>query len=438
MAEPTQLSQPTRLNEPTHLAGSAGLDEPAVCSRSTVRPHGTAAATHVGRFPSMCNQPGAADVYGVGEYGARREDAMGARIGNRAGLPADARRRAGMERAPILVVAVAALALASCSTEHNNGSRQAGTVTRAVGRSPAAAEARSPAGARPTRTGTAPAEAHSSAHRTTTDPGRLVPSPSRGSSAATTRTAPGTGDGAGRAGSVTGSSATQQSRTAADATRVVTFDPFTASGSLAFPLHASGSATGTCIDAGVAGGASYRCFASSPGGIFDPCFAGPRGPSEPLACVTSPKDPNVVMLRATSIQDLVPVPPPPRPWAIELASGTVCTLVNAAWDGLGPFGCQPTPGEGPDSSTSATSNGSSATGPAAFGAGATGTSTTRVGQGLTGVATGTTGTAATASGAAIADCHQPAPGSPWWTAACQAAQSTSSPFTSERVVVVWR
>ncbi len=363
---------------------------------------------------------------------------MGARVGNLAGVPADARRGAGTDRAMSLVLVVAALALASCSTGHDDGSHPAGTAGRALGGSPTAGAVRSSADAEPARTGTALAHAHGSAHRTTTAPGHLVPSPSRGGSTATTRTAPRTGGRAGRASSGTGSATTQQSRTAVDATRVVTFEPFTASGSLASPLHASGSATGTCIDAGVAGGASYRCFASSPGGIFDPCFAGPRGTSEPLACVTSPKDTNVVMLRATSIQDLVPVSLPPRPWAIELAGGTVCTLVNAAWDGLGPFGCPPVPAAGPDSSTSAAIHGSGATGPGAAGAGATGTSTTRAGQSLIGTATGTLGTAATASGATIADCHQPAPGSPWWTAACQAVQSTSSPFTAERVVVVWR
>jgi hypothetical protein len=73
--------------------------------------------------------------------------------------------------------------------------------------------------------------------------------------------------------------------------------------------------------------------------------------------------------------------PASRPWAVRLAGGQICVLVDAAWGGLGPFGCQP---PGP-----------------------------------------------------LADCHMPAEGSPWWTVACQGQETESSPFADYRVETVW-
>jgi hypothetical protein len=142
-------------------------------------------------------------------------------------------------------------------------------------------------------------------------------------------------------------------------------------------LHVTGQQSGACFEYG--GGADerdyYRC------GTMQPCFAGPEGTDSPLVCpqglVTAD---DVVLWSATSV-DIHVVPATTRtPWAMELSDGDVCTLVNAAWSGLGPFGCAAAP---------------------------------------------------------WADCHQPQAAIPLWTAACQAQETSTSLFTSTTVEKVW-
>jgi hypothetical protein len=168
------------------------------------------------------------------------------------------------------------------------------------------------------------------------------------------------------------------------ATQPIIYDPFTATGAIKPSLRViSTQPIKTCEAEGVAGEASFRCFTASE--IYDPCFARPGATSGPLLCPSDPAGDQVVELTGLSL----PTPAPhqgisdTRPWAIQLADGQVCILVNAAWGGLGPFGCGSTP-PGP-----------------------------------------------------VADCHAPVSGSPLWTAACQDQENATSPFTTDRVDTVW-
>jgi hypothetical protein len=171
----------------------------------------------------------------------------------------------------------------------------------------------------------------------------------------------------------------------ADQTQSIIYDPFTASGTIKPSLRISSRHTvKTCVADGVAGAASLRCFTTD-NGIEDPCFAQPGTTSGPLLCPSDPAGNQVVELTGLSL----PAPAPPqrasdtRPWAVLLADGQVCTLVNAAWGGLGPFSCVTTPpGE-------------------------------------------------------LADCHAPVAGSPFWTAACQDQETDASAFSRQPVHTVW-
>jgi hypothetical protein len=96
---------------------------------------------------------------------------------------------------------------------------------------------------------------------------------------------------------------------------------------------------------------------------------------------------NVVRLDVGMLPVSASTAAPRRPWAMHLSNGQSCVLVDAAWGGLGPFGCQ-APASGPGSG-------------------------------------------------AVADCRVPASGTPWWTTTCQATESDASPFVSYRLVVVW-
>jgi hypothetical protein len=168
--------------------------------------------------------------------------------------------------------------------------------------------------------------------------------------------------------------------TGATATRQVRYQPFTAQGAMAPSLHVTATlAARTCVGSGVAGSSSYRCFASG-GAIYDPCFAAPGASTGPLLCPSNPADSNVVELTIATLPGSEGGPAT-RPWAMQLAGGQVCLQINAAWGGLGPFGCQP---PGPE-----------------------------------------------------ADCHAPVGGSPTWTASCQSQETDSAPFTPDDVVTVW-
>ena len=70
-----------------------------------------------------------------------------------------------------------------------------------------------------------------------------------------------------------------------------------------------------------------------------------------------------------------------RTWAFQLAGGQACVLVNAAWDGLGPFSCS------------------------------------------------------SSSPSSIPNCHVPKRASPWWSVQC--ATVKGAPFSTHRVIRVW-
>jgi hypothetical protein len=171
-------------------------------------------------------------------------------------------------------------------------------------------------------------------------------------------------------------------------TEQITYEPFTGA-TLKPDWHVSARDSGTCFQYG--GGAQgrylYRC------GTMQPCVAGSLGPDAPLACLLgAPAANDVVLWTATSVDTTGFTPATTKtPFAMQLSDGTICELVNAAWSGLGPFGCDGFPGAG----------GSPATTPA--------------------------------------DCRQPvaATTTPYWTTQCQDQLAQSSPFTSTTVVRVW-
>ena len=167
-------------------------------------------------------------------------------------------------------------------------------------------------------------------------------------------------------------------------TRTVTYEPFTTTG-IDPRLMVTSHVTGTCIrySRGEAERFYFRCFGTG-SGIYDPCFAGPQSTIAPLVCPPSPTSSDVVEFIVTSVTSDEPPSPTMPPWAMQLSSGQICVLVNAAWSGLGPYVCQPA-----------------------------------------------------ASQPSASDCHTPAAVQPFWTAACQAQETDASPFTTRNVVTVW-
>lgn len=166
-------------------------------------------------------------------------------------------------------------------------------------------------------------------------------------------------------------------------TQEVAYYPFTPLGTADPSLSITRTVSGNCVGGGVAGADSYRCFAQPNGEIFDPCFSPPRAVSGPLLCVPAPNVTDVVQFDVGKLPTASPGLPL-RLWAMQLADGQVCVLVEAAWSGLGPFAC-PTP----------------------------------------------------TAGGSFADCHAPVRGTGGWSAPCQAAETSSSPFTTVRVQEAW-
>jgi hypothetical protein len=171
-------------------------------------------------------------------------------------------------------------------------------------------------------------------------------------------------------------------------TEQITYQPFDGSG-LDPSLHLAARQSGECFTYG--GGADgrylYRC------GTMQPCFAGPDGTSAPLVCPigADPLSGTVILWQATSVDATGFVPATTRtPWAMQLSDGVICSLVDAAWSGLGPFGCSTT-----------------------------------------------TGTGGTGAASGPADCRQPVPSATLWTAGCQDHLTEASPFTPTTVVKVW-
>ncbi len=177
-------------------------------------------------------------------------------------------------------------------------------------------------------------------------------------------------------------------------TAMITYAPFTATGAIDPGLQVTSRATGTCIrySRGPTGRDYYRCFGSG-SGIYDPCFAGPQTTAAPLVCPMGPISSDITEFTVTSITSTEPPSTSVTPWAMQLSGGQVCLLVSAAWGGLGPYGCQPSP------------TGSSPTQPA------------------------------------VADCHapaaSPAASQPLWSAACQEQEVAASPFTTQDVATLW-
>jgi len=172
-------------------------------------------------------------------------------------------------------------------------------------------------------------------------------------------------------------------RTTLPGTQEVAYSPFSPLGTADPSLSVTRTVSGTCQSDGVAGAGSYRCFAQPSGEIFDPCFSSPRVPAGPLLRVPAPNVTAVVAFDAgappaASSGSLL------RLWAMELADGQVCVLLDAAWSGLGPFAC-PTP----------------------------------------------------TAGGSFADCHPPVRGASGWDAACQENETASSPFTTVLVQKAW-
>ena len=200
------------------------------------------------------------------------------------------------------------------------------------------------------------------------------------------------GSGAAAAHRTTTSTAEAHSTTAAPSTTTttgpaltdLTFSPFTAQGSLAQGLQVTQQVTGHCSNPGVAGSASYRCIAE-PGDVpYDPCFAPPVAGGGALVCVPDPTDLDVIRFSAGTLPEASTTVPATRVWAMRLHNGEVCVLVNAQWDGRGPFAC-PTP----------------------------------------------------SAAGSVADCRAPTKTAQGWSTECQAEENASSPFATVPVVNVW-
>jgi hypothetical protein len=104
-----------------------------------------------------------------------------------------------------------------------------------------------------------------------------------------------------------------------------------------------------------------------------------------LICVPDPAVIDVIRFSPGTLPRASTSVPKARVWAMRLQNGEVCVLVEAQWDGRGPFAC-PTP-------------------------------------------------SATAS---VADCRAPTQKAHGWSTECQAKENASSPFTVMPVVNVWR
>jgi hypothetical protein len=172
--------------------------------------------------------------------------------------------------------------------------------------------------------------------------------------------------------------------TAAPVSPEVTFSPFTAQGGLAPGLAVAQQVSGHCTNPGVAGSASYHCIAE-PGDIpYDPCFAPPGAGDGSLLCVPDPTVTEVIRFSAGTLPDASTTVPPHRVWAMRLQNSQVCVLVNAQWNGRGPFAC-PTP----------------------------------------------------ASTGSMADCRTPTKSAQGWSTSCQAKEAAASPFSTVPVLNVW-
>jgi hypothetical protein len=172
--------------------------------------------------------------------------------------------------------------------------------------------------------------------------------------------------------------------TTAPTSQDMTFSPFNAQGGLAPDLQVTQQVSGHCTNPGVAGATSYRCIAEPSDVSYDPCFAPLSAATGPLLCVPEPTATDVIRFSVGALPNASTTVPQTRIWAMRLQNGDVCVLVNAKWDGRGPFAC-PAPG----------------------------------------------------AAAAVADCRTPTKTAQGWSTECQAKENASSPFSAMPVVNVW-
>jgi hypothetical protein len=163
-------------------------------------------------------------------------------------------------------------------------------------------------------------------------------------------------------------------------TRQVTYDPFTAQGTIDPSLRVTVIIDATCVAGGLAGTSSYRCLARS--SVLDPCYARPGATSGPVVCPSNLATREVVELTVSSLPALAADAPREWPWAIRLSNGQVCRLGAVGGNGLEPFRCQ---GASPHP----------------------------------------------------AGCLLPERGTPWWTADCQDQATDSSPYSIYRIETTW-
>jgi hypothetical protein len=209
-----------------------------------------------------------------------------------------------------------------------------------------------------------------------------TPSAHQSGAGATNRTSTSTAAGASTTQSAVRSTTT--TTTAPASPDDVTFSPFTAQGGVAPGLQVTQAVSGHCTSPGVAGSASYRCIAE-PGAVpYDPCFASPVAAGGSLLCVPDPAVIDVIRFSAGALPKASTAVPQTRVWAMRLNNGEVCVLVNAPWDGRGPFAC-PTP----------------------------------------------------SAAASVADCRAPTHTALGWSTECQTMENASSPFTVTPVVNAW-
>jgi len=264
------------------------------------------------------------------------------------------------------------------------------------------------------------------------------------------------GSTSGSAADRSGGSRSGSATSGAIGTRQVIYTPFSGTApapGLSVTLHQSGPCY--VYGGGVDGRQFYRCFGQQQVDghtfIWDPCFAGPDGTAAPLLCPDGPPtSSSLVAFTVTAISGTAPAATQRVPWAMQLANGQVCEIVAAAWGGLGPFSCQSlgssasgaagsagtagslgaTATSGSAGSSSAGSTGNAGTSPA-------GTSPAETSPSDSSTANASGGSSGVPAAGAVADCHTPVAGQPWWTAACQSDATTASPFVAQRVVTVW-
>jgi hypothetical protein len=210
-----------------------------------------------------------------------------------------------------------------------------------------------------------------------------TPSPHESGAGATDQTSTSSTAG-GSTTSFPSTSTTTVTTTTAPASQDMTFSPFTAQGGVAPGLQVTQQVSGHCTSPGVAGSASYRCIAEPGDMPYDPCFAPPAVSGASLLCVPDPAVVDVIRFSAGALPHASISVPQTRVWGMRLQNGEVCVLVNAQWDGRGPFAC-PTP----------------------------------------------------SAAASVADCRAPTQTGQGWSTECQAKENASSPFIVVPVVNVW-